>query len=86
MKSIQQGLAGGCYSELSDSDVSEILRSVFPFYKGSTPSVYNTDVSIEIKADLKKTSQQIRKIGIAMNNSASKAVAEDRSEANSFKL
>lgn len=86
MKSIQQGLAGGCYSELSDSDVSEVLQSVFPFYKGSTPSVHNTDVSIEIKADLKKTSQQIRKIGIAMNNSASKAVEEDRSEANSFKL
>ena len=86
MKSIQQGLSGGAYSELTDSDVSEVLQSVFPFYKGGTPSVYNSGISMEIKSDLKKTSQDMRKIGIAMNNSASKAIAEDRTEANSFKL
>ena len=86
MKSIQQGLSGGAYSELTDSDVSEVLQSVFPFYKGGTPSVYNSGISTEIKSDLKKTSQDMRKIGIAMNNSASKAIAEDRTEANSFKL
>jgi len=86
MKSIQTGLNGGCYSELSDSDVTEVIQSVFPFCKGNTPSTYNTDISMELKADLKKSSQNIRKIGIAMQNSATKAVDEDRAEANSFKL
>ncbi|MGU9540059.1 hypothetical protein ACQX0N_14220, partial [Clostridium tepidum] len=64
----------------------EILQSIFPFYKGQTPSVYNIDVSIELKANLKKTSQYIRKVGMAMQNSASKAVAEDKTEASTFKL
>lgn len=86
MKSIQNGLNGGCYSELSDSDVTEVIQSVFPFCKGNTPSTYNTDVSLELKANIKKASQNIRKIGIAMQNSATKAVDEDRAEANSFKL
>jgi len=86
MKTIQNGLNGGCYSELSDSDVTEVIQSIFPYCKGNTPSTYNTDVSLELKANIKKASQNIRKIGIAMQNSATKAVDEDRAEANSFKL
>lgn len=86
MKSIQQGLNGGCYSELTDSDVSEVLQDVFPYYKSGSPSTYNTDVSIELKTNLRQTSKQYRKVGNAMKQSAAKAIKEDREEANSFKL
>lgn len=86
LRSIRNNQSGGAYSELSDSDVEDVLRTTAPYFENGVPRCYNKAIADEMKSKLTKTSTQIGQLGRALSESAHNAEQEDSTQANSFKL